>query len=339
MCATGHQRHVPSNPVAELQGCLTALLVTDCGVQKLHNGNKACEWLLLCRGLAVGGVVSVPPPSTDDVGSPRGGRGGPDSPVSQGSPSTSSDIWRRTNHRICATLADIPCLHRRVREFAVHSVVAVLDLVATSTVASVHFDVGKARAAITRLASEHDNVNFVSLYVDELVTLACQMSAMSMDGFELQRLQSAGMTLLNVVCQAMAGGVDPELPDETLLVHMLDWTSITPDTYGNVLHTLLVLASHPDDRVQAAALRAIQALSTKDGATYIQAAMASVDSMARQTTLQQLHLATTVVLRSTTARHVKLASSSVVVEGMRTAAAGAAVLLPLDPSFGPAFTL
>ncbi|RHY51081.1 hypothetical protein DYB38_010435, partial [Aphanomyces astaci] len=543
MCATGHQRHVPSNPVAELQGCLTALLVTDCGVQKLHNGNKACEWLLLCRGLAVGGVVSVPPPSTDDVGSPRGGRGGPDSPVSQGSPSTSSDIWRRTNHRICATLADIPCLHRRVREFAVHSVVAVLDLVATSAVASVHFDVGKARAAITRLASEHDNVNFVSLYVDELVTLACQMSAMSMDGFELQRLQSAGMTLLNVVCQAMAGGVDPELPDETLLVQyqaqlsstvrrafasdpasppfassstvvlggyeplqlegavtiahviankiitdkvavnrlvklllrqpdfshdasmcddtlrfrlalttlgslarvalvattdaivlprhvltawtdavrdfclllvappagatnyggtfftstrdldvlkavamaqtpvllaalaqrsadrttlltaallyfsarttdvsgvltvlealpsMLDWTSITPDTYGNVLHTLLVLASHPDDRVQAAALRAIQALSTKDGATYIQAAMASVDSMARQTTLQQLHLATTVVLRSTTARHVKLASSSVVVEGMRTAAAGAAVLLPLDPSFGPAFIL
>ncbi|RHY30212.1 hypothetical protein DYB32_004537 [Aphanomyces invadans] len=544
MFPTGHRRHVPSNPIAELQGCLTALLVTDCGVQRLHNGNKACEWLLLCRGLAVGGVVSVPAPSVDDLSSPRGA----DSPVHHNSSTAPvSDIWRRTNHRVCATLADIPCLHRRVREFAVLSVVAVLELVAQSTVASVHFDVGKTRAAVASLSEHADSANFVSLYVDEVMTLACQISALSMDGFELQHIQSVGMALLNVVCHLMASCVDPEVPDETLFVQyqaqlsstirrafasdapstscpfdpatltayeplqlegavaiahvmankiitdkvgaqrlvklvlrpdftydasscddtvrfrlsiatlgslarvavttddmvtlpphvatawmdalrdfcllhagpphgaidyagkyfkstrdldvlkgvamtyapvlvaalakrpaesaldrttvltiallyfsvkttdvsgvltvlealptLIVWNTMTPDTYDNVVHTLFVLASHPDDTVQVAALRGIQTLSTKDGAAYVQAAVASMNSLARQTTLQQIHLATTVVLRSASARKLKLTDASLsalVLESLRTAAAGTAVLLPLDASFGPAYVV
>ncbi|KAF0683020.1 hypothetical protein As57867_024795, partial [Aphanomyces stellatus] len=204
--ATGHTRQLAVHAVTEVQGCLTALLVTECGVQRLENGNKACEWLLFCRGIAVGGVTSIPPT---------------ESPRHNGSESgdafsSAADLWRRTNARVCDTLNDVPCLHRRVREFAAHCVLAVLALVAKSPVAAIHFDVARTRDAIA--ASKSLNVNFVSLYVDELVTLACQLSAFSMDGFELQTLQSVGLTLLNVVCDHFATAVDPDVPDETILV-------------------------------------------------------------------------------------------------------------------------
>ncbi|CAK4692110.1 hypothetical protein AeMF1_002418 [Aphanomyces euteiches] len=502
---TGHNRllHlVQLAPIPEIQGCLNALLVTDAGVQRLHNGNKACEWLLLCRGIAVGGVASIPPVD--------------ESPRAAGV-AVATDVWRRTNHRVCETLNDLPCLHRRVREFAIQCVLSVLELVDKSPVAAIHFDVAKAKASIE---SMDEQVNFVALYVDELVTLACQMSAFSIDGFELEALQSVGMTLLNVICGRFASSIDPDVPEETVLVQyqaqlsstirrafaatvstkspagpheplfiqgviavahvvvnkivsdpigisrlikylllpsfdfaksscddvvrfrlsmttlaslarlapllpdaaifesawlsavldfvalhvppkadaaewsgiffrttreldtlksiatshvpallvalstrsiqdkkllltatllyltkpasediptllsalpaLISWPQMDLATFDNLLHTLLHLASHTDEVVQITALKAIQLVITKDGASFVK-------SNASTATHAQIAVATTFILRKAVVS-TKLASS-VVLEGLRTAAAGAALLSACNETYGPAFIL
>ncbi|OQR86500.1 hypothetical protein ACHHYP_10479 [Achlya hypogyna] len=184
----------PASAVAELQGCVNALLLTDIGRLALDNGGKAVEWLLLGRGIAVGGFTAL-------AESPRG----KDANVAM-------DLWRRTSHRVATLLNPLPAMRRRVREFAVQCVLAVLEIVAASKVAATHFDVAAARAALGG-----DDANFVALYVDELVTLGCQMSAVSMDGFELQQVQSVGMRLLNAVLERFGGCIDPDEPGALLL--------------------------------------------------------------------------------------------------------------------------
>ncbi|OQS06930.1 hypothetical protein THRCLA_01041 [Thraustotheca clavata] len=194
----------------EIQGCINALLITDCGRLSLANGNASCQWLLFCRGIAVGGVTSM-------IESPRSRE---NSNKEYDNISAALDLWRATNHKISALLNPLPCLRRRVREFAVQCVLCVLDYVYNSKVSSIHFDVAASREAIqTNLTKDPsnrlDDVNFVSLYLDELVTLGCQISAFSIDGFELQHLQSVGMKLLNVVCERFASCIDPDVEEST----------------------------------------------------------------------------------------------------------------------------
>ncbi|KDO24192.1 hypothetical protein SPRG_10621 [Saprolegnia parasitica CBS 223.65] len=187
-----HARRSTTSASSELQGCLNALLLTDCG--RVTDGNKVAEWLLLCRGVAVGGVTAM-------VESPRGKDA-----------NAAMDLWRRTSHRVSTLLNPLPCLRRRVREFAVTCVLALLDHVGASKAAAVHFDVMAARQALGA-----DDANYIALYIDELVTLGCQISAMSMDGFELQHIQSVGLRLLNVVCEKLATCDDPDEPGAHVL--------------------------------------------------------------------------------------------------------------------------
>lgn len=131
-------------------------------------------------------------------------------------------VWRETKRVVRDLLATLPPLARQVRHFALECVLRVLALVTTTPAldAALHFDLAASRAHVlahlsSSTASPDSNSsvnNFVCMYLDEFVTLACHAATASADGSELQMFQSVGLRLLNVLVHAFAQARDPEVP-------------------------------------------------------------------------------------------------------------------------------
>lgn len=149
------------------------------------------------------------------------------------------EAWRVTKKRVSDLVALLPPLSRHVRYFAVECVLRVFELIGecssyngigygTSAIdAARHFDLVKTRAFyLARLASKTgagsmpDHVpNFLCMYLDEFVTLACHVSTSSADASELQIFQSAGLRLVNMILTRFGDARDPEVASgEALLL-------------------------------------------------------------------------------------------------------------------------
>lgn len=141
------------------------------------------------------------------------------------------EAWRVTKKRVSDLVALLPPLSRHVRHFAVECVLRVFELVSecsgyngngygtTASDAARHFDLVKTRAFyLARLANKAaagagpDYVpNFLCMYLDEFVTLACHVSTSSADASELQMFQSTGLRLINVLLTRFGAARDPEV--------------------------------------------------------------------------------------------------------------------------------
>ncbi|KAF1332017.1 hypothetical protein FI667_g3750, partial [Globisporangium splendens] len=154
------------------------------------------------------------------------------------------EVWRTTKKKVSDLMMFLPPLSRQVRHFAIECVLRVFALVSSGTSAqrngtSLHFDLVAARQhVLQRLTVEQqqqqqqqqhsdmkqdpasDN-NFLCMYLDEFVTLACHAATASADGSELQMFQSVGLRLLRVLVHKFAAARDPE-------VHMGDAFLLDP---------------------------------------------------------------------------------------------------------------
>ncbi|KAL3666583.1 hypothetical protein V7S43_008210 [Phytophthora oleae] len=138
------------------------------------------------------------------------------------------NTWRATKASVGDLMALMPPLSRQVRHFAVECVLRVFELMAaTPPMATdvgqnkqLHFDLIAARhyffemlsAGATLPVSTGSNIgNFLCMYLDEFVTLACHVTTTSAEGDELLMFQCAGLRLLNVLVKNFASARDPEV--------------------------------------------------------------------------------------------------------------------------------
>lgn len=139
------------------------------------------------------------------------------------------DTWRNTKKSVSDLMAFLPPMSRQVRHFAVDCVLRVFELLSANAQrgTSLHFDLVEARQHfLQQLAVERSQSgvpqqsdekngfhkdNFLCMYLDEFVTLACHAATASADGSELQMFQSVGLRLLNVLVQRFASARDPEV--------------------------------------------------------------------------------------------------------------------------------
>lgn len=142
------------------------------------------------------------------------------------------EVWRNTKRSVSDLMAFLPPLSRQVRHFAVECVLRVFELIAGSSQRDsvLHFDLvqarnhflqqlGNDRVAIANSSNPADvkheqprhEDNFLCMYLDEFVTLACHAATASADGSELQMFQSVGLQLLNVLVYKFSGARDPEV--------------------------------------------------------------------------------------------------------------------------------
>ncbi|CAI5729416.1 unnamed protein product [Peronospora destructor] len=138
------------------------------------------------------------------------------------------DIWRTTKASVGNLVALMPPLARQVRHFAVECVLRVFELMAAippltigvSQNKQLHFDLAAARRYFCEMLSAEAELpvsaksnlgNFLCMYLDEFVTLACHVTTTSAEGNELLMFQCVGLRLLNVLVKNFASARDPEV--------------------------------------------------------------------------------------------------------------------------------
>jgi len=138
------------------------------------------------------------------------------------------DTWRATKASVGDFIALMPPISRQVRHFAVECVLRVFELMAAvppmttgaCQTKQLHFDLVAARryffemlsAGATSPQTAESNIgNFLCMYLDEFVTLACHVATTSAEGDELLMFQCAGLRLLNVLVKNFASARDPEV--------------------------------------------------------------------------------------------------------------------------------
>ncbi|KAE9020425.1 hypothetical protein PR002_g12524 [Phytophthora rubi] len=138
------------------------------------------------------------------------------------------DTWRATKASVGDLIALMPPLSRQVRHFAVECVLRVFELMAAappmtagaSQTKQLHFDLVAARryffemlsaGAASPISTESDIGNFLCMYLDEFVTLACHVTTTSTEGDELLMFQCVGLRLLNTLVKNFASARDPEV--------------------------------------------------------------------------------------------------------------------------------
>lgn len=143
------------------------------------------------------------------------------------------DLWRATKKSVSDLMVYLPPLSRPVRHFAVECVLRVFELVSSGSQKEIgsHFDLVDTRRHFLDVLIESQRKlkqetevlppsisveprsggNFLCMYLDEFVTLACHVSTTSADGHELQMFQCAGLRLLNMVVKQFAASRDPEV--------------------------------------------------------------------------------------------------------------------------------
>ncbi|KAE9224238.1 hypothetical protein PF002_g14747 [Phytophthora fragariae] len=138
------------------------------------------------------------------------------------------DTWRATKASVGDLIALMPPLSRQVRHFAVECVLRVFELMAAappmtagaSQTKQLHFDLVAARryffemlsaGAASPISTVSDIGNFLCMYLDEFVTLACHVTTTSTEGDELLMFQCVGLRLLNTLVKNFASARDPEV--------------------------------------------------------------------------------------------------------------------------------
>ncbi|TDH70567.1 uncharacterized protein CCR75_005102 [Bremia lactucae] len=141
---------------------------------------------------------------------------------------TQVHTWRATKAKVGELLALVPPLSRQVRQFSVECVLRVFELMAVtppmaigvSQINQLHFDLaavrrffaGKLSAGVAVPISPNCIIgNFLCMYLDEFVTLACQIATTSAEGKELLMFQCLGLRLINVLIKKFASARDPEV--------------------------------------------------------------------------------------------------------------------------------
>ncbi|RLN72055.1 hypothetical protein BBJ28_00006729 [Nothophytophthora sp. Chile5] len=135
------------------------------------------------------------------------------------------DTWRATKASVGDLIALMPPLSRQVRHFAVECVLRVFELMMGSTRQGkqLHFDLVAARRYFLEILADgaaplasgaFATGNFLCMYLDEFVTLACHVTTTSAEGDELVMFQCVGLRLLNVLVKSFASARDPEVPTE-----------------------------------------------------------------------------------------------------------------------------
>uniref|UniRef100_M4BFS9 Uncharacterized protein n=1 Tax=Hyaloperonospora arabidopsidis (strain Emoy2) TaxID=559515 RepID=M4BFS9_HYAAE len=232
------------NSIGVLQRTILALLDVE---GRDHEGAEPCLWALLCRSIAIGESAGVfasanvkqlmmLPKETDPV--PRMtenlARSPKQVPITDASSLASAavaaqlDTWRLTKASAGNLIASMPPLSRRVRHFAVECVLRVFEVMAAEPPLiagmwqnkELHFDSVATRRYYLEMGSSgasfpvsaESNVrNFLCMYLDEFVTLACQVTTTSAQGAELLMFQCVGLRLLNVLVKNFASARDPEV--------------------------------------------------------------------------------------------------------------------------------
>ncbi|TMW68631.1 hypothetical protein Poli38472_006099 [Pythium oligandrum] len=228
----------------EIRNTILALIDIDGGNWR---GCQPCTWALLCRGIATG--ESGKPTNVDSdqlMMSPKSGFDGvlpglsgssesdwanearssfsshpnTSSHASTGAVSAQVEQWRSTKRHVSDLLAMLPPLSRQVRRFAIECVVRVFELVGRGTEDRVkpHFDLIEARQRFLDNVSTDqvfdgavEPANYLSMYVDEFVTLSCHVATSSVSGNELPIFQYDGLRLLNMLLTRFASAKDPEV--------------------------------------------------------------------------------------------------------------------------------
>ncbi|KAG3121533.1 hypothetical protein PI124_g286 [Phytophthora idaei] len=141
---------------------------------------------------------------------------------------TQVNTWRATKASVGDLIALMPPLSRQVRHFAVECVLRVFELMTgippmTTGVGlnkQLHFDLAAARryffdmlsaGEVLPVSAESNIGNFLCMYLDEFVTLACHVATTSAEGDELLMFQCVGLRLLNVLVKNFASARDPEV--------------------------------------------------------------------------------------------------------------------------------
>ncbi|CAH0477074.1 unnamed protein product [Peronospora belbahrii] len=136
-------------------------------------------------------------------------------------------MWRATKASAGDLIALMPPLSRQVRHFAVECVLRVFELMAAISPLTIgacqnkqlHFDLIAARRYICEMSGEAELPvsakceigNFLCMYLDEFVTLACQVTTTSAEGEEPLLFQCLGLRLLNMLVKNFASARDPEV--------------------------------------------------------------------------------------------------------------------------------
>ncbi|KAG1700321.1 hypothetical protein DVH05_012122 [Phytophthora capsici] len=216
--------------------CLWALLCRSIAIGESIStfaGGGAEELMMSPKGMNAGIQV----PSTDTTGddmaswSPNPAL---DMPKTDANSLASEAIaiqvntWRATKAGVGDLMALMPPLSRQVRHFAVECVLRVFELMAatppmTTDVGQnkqLHFDLIAARRYFVEMLSagaplpvstDSSTGNFLCMYLDEFVTLACHVTTTSAEGDELLMFQCMGLRLLNVLVKNFASASDPEV--------------------------------------------------------------------------------------------------------------------------------
>ncbi|GMF12344.1 unnamed protein product [Phytophthora lilii] len=141
---------------------------------------------------------------------------------------TQVDTWRATKASVAEFISLMPPLSRQVRHFAVECVLRVFELMAAippmttgaCQTKQLHFDLTAARryffemlsaGAAVPVSAETTIGNFLCMYLDEFVTLACHVTTTSTEGDELLMFQCVGLRLLNMLVKKFASARDPEV--------------------------------------------------------------------------------------------------------------------------------
>lgn len=137
---------------------------------------------------------------------------------------TQVHTWRATKASVGGLIALMPPLSRQVRHFAVECVLHVFELMTVNPPMTngawrskqLHFDLAASRRYISEMltagaSADFSSGNFLCMYLDEFVTLACQVATTVAEGDELLMFQCVGLQLLNVLVKNFAAARDPEV--------------------------------------------------------------------------------------------------------------------------------
>jgi hypothetical protein len=151
-------------------------------------------WVLFCRGIMMEGGTSK---SHGDDDADEGGRFG---------------LWTHAREQASQAAADLGALRWRVKLVALQCVRQVLHLIQR---VPEHFDVAAARRTVeTALEGEGASVatcrNFVSLHLEELLTMACSGVSVELDEQQLTGLQCVALSLLQDVVRLFVHSADAD---------------------------------------------------------------------------------------------------------------------------------
>ncbi|CEG44854.1 Uncharacterized conserved protein [Plasmopara halstedii] len=216
-----------------------------------HERAEPCLWALLCRSIAIGESASTATDAKEFMKSPKAinserspsssikasGEQGEwsfypgldvskvdDSSLASAAVTAQVQTWRKTKATVEGLIALMPPVSRQVRHFAVECVIRVFEIMAVNPpvtsgaclTTQLHFDLTAARRyfleVITGETSANSNLqNFLCMFLDEFVTLACQVATTVAADEELLMYQCVGLRLLNLLVRNFAEARDPEV--------------------------------------------------------------------------------------------------------------------------------